>query len=252
MGTDKDFPKSSAVSIGEKLRKAREKKSLTITHAQKETRIYSTILTALEEGRCDEILTRTYVRSFLKKYSEYLGLDPKELVKEYAALRPEEPDKSAVSLKAINLTKSDAFSRFIHITSLVLLLIAVLSLAAFLGKKVFFKKPKAVKTISVQKAVKPIRPQAGREAPIPKRGPFSLALKVKEATRVRLKKDSVLLFDRVLPKGAMESIRAEEKVELYIGKGEAIELILNGKSLGSPARGVIKNLEVTSNGIKIK
>ena len=52
------------ITIGESLKKAREAKNITIAQAQKQTSIHSTVITALEEGRCDEILTPTYVKSF--------------------------------------------------------------------------------------------------------------------------------------------------------------------------------------------
>src|SRR3989338_3940960 len=76
-------------NIGERLKEAREKKSLTIEQAQKQTHIHSAVLIALEEGKCDEMLTQTYVKSFLKKYSTFLGLDPKEIINAYSALHPE-------------------------------------------------------------------------------------------------------------------------------------------------------------------
>ena len=67
--------KVSVIAIGEMLRQAREKKSITVEQAQKQTHIHSTVITALEEGRCDDILTPNYVKSFLKEYSNYLGFD---------------------------------------------------------------------------------------------------------------------------------------------------------------------------------
>ena len=72
---NKDIAKESLVSIGEKLKSARERKALTIDQVQKDTKIHSTVLRALEEGRCDEILTPTYVKRFLNKYSHHLGLE---------------------------------------------------------------------------------------------------------------------------------------------------------------------------------
>ena len=69
MGNDTGIGKSSMISVGERLKKARENKSLTIDQIRKQTRIHSDVLIALEEGRCNEILDPTYVKSFLKKYA---------------------------------------------------------------------------------------------------------------------------------------------------------------------------------------
>ena len=84
-----DNNKISAAAIGESLRRAREKKSVTVDQAQKQTHIHSTVITALEEGRCDDILTPNYVKSFLKEYSSYLGFDHQAVVSEYLSIHPE-------------------------------------------------------------------------------------------------------------------------------------------------------------------
>jgi len=249
---DKYASKESLASIGERLKNAREKKGLAIDQVQKQTHIYSTILTALEEGRCDEILTKTYVKSFLKKYSHYLGLDSSDILKQYIRIHPEEPTKSTVNIDLIEVKRNDIFSRFIHIISFALLLIAFLSLMTFLGKKLIpsSKKPKTVKTVSIAKN-KPI-PAVPQQISIPKKVPLDVVLKVKQPVMVGIKKDGMLLFKRVMPKGSIKSLTADEKVEIYVAKAEAIEIILNNKSLGSPGRGVIKNLEITRKGIRIR
>jgi cytoskeletal protein RodZ len=87
MGTDTKAAQAVMSRIGQKLRAAREKKPLTIDQVQKQTRIHSAVIKALEDGRLDEMLTPTYVRSFLRKYAEHLGLDGRQFLSEYANLR---------------------------------------------------------------------------------------------------------------------------------------------------------------------
>ena len=69
---------------------------------------------------------------------------------------------------------------------------------------------------------------------------------------VQLKKDGVIIFKRVLPKGTEESFNVNNSVDIFVGRAEAVEIAVNGKSLGSPGRGVIRNVEVTSNGIRVR
>lgn len=258
--------KPSMASIGEKLKNARERKNLTIEQVQKQTRIHSTVLAALEEGRCDELLTYTYVRSFLSKYAGYLGLDPKETVKEYASLHSEEPDfQKASESNKVDAQGLEVVSKFIYVISFVLLLVALVSLTAFLWKKVTptvarSLKPKRalVKTVQVvpQKTKTQALSKTAAKTPpqtaIPKKGPFKLDLKIRQKVLVEIKKDGVLIFKRSLPKGTVESLTANDKIELYVARAEAIELVLNGRSLGSPGKGIIKNLEITAKGIRIK
>ncbi len=250
MENERIAPKESLVSMGAKLKSAREGKALTIDQVQKQTHIYSRILVALEEGRCDDILPATYVKSFLKKYSHYLGLDSNDFIKKYMAAHPEEAYKKTPDITFAEVKRPDLFLKFIYIISFILLVAAFLSITTFLGKKVIssFKKAKTVKTAI---AYKP-SPKEPVKTPVPKKVPLNLTLKVKQRVRVQVKKDGVVLFGRILPKGAVESLTADDKIEIYVAKAEAIELILNGKSLGSPGKGVIKNLEITSKGIKIK
>ena len=39
---------------------------------------------------------------------------------------------------------------------------------------------------------------------------------------------------------------------LWVGKAEYLELILNGHPLGSPGRGVIKDITITRKGLEVK
>lgn len=260
MGNAPEEKKVSAADIGEKLRQAREKKGLTIEQAQKQTRIHSTVLAALEDGRCDDILTPNYVKSFLKEYSDYLGFDHKAIVGEYLAIHPELKARGMnFSINKADQKSSADLAKIIRITRSAILFLMVISLAIFLSVKTtaFFKNMKAVKNPQGSKYGKAAK-RAGisgasqKKASSAKNAPFTLTLKVRNPVMVQLKKDGVLIFKRVLPKGTEETLSADNAVNMFIGRAEAIEIIVNGRSLGSPGRGVIRNLEVTSNGLRIR
>lgn len=268
--------------IGEKLKQAREKKSLTIDQAQKQTHIHSRVIAALEDGKCDEILNQTYVKSFLKTYSRYLGLDQKQMLDEYESAHPKPPRP------VINLNKQEPkagvnIAKLFYILAAAAVLIALIFSALFLWNKTaqFLSKMKSAKKAAVVKA-KAVPPATKRPAqkkntatssaktreavrsetgagkqsaahiPIPKNTPFNLAIKVNQPVLIQLKKDGILIFKRVLPKGTVESFRANDSINIFVAKSEAIEIILNGKSVDLPSRGVIKDLEITRKGIKIR
>lgn len=256
-------------SVGEKLKSAREKKNLAIDQVQKQTHIHSTVLGALEEGRCDEILTATYVKSFLKKYSQFLGLNPADILKEYSSLHPEEKKDAGLSIQRLDLKGTDIITRIIHVLSLVILFIAIVSLIFVIGKNVgsSFRKTKAVNARKAVTAKAARTPSAARaasttriarqkttasRASVAKSTPLVVVLKVKQPVLIGVKKDGVLLFKRILPKGTEESFTADKKIEIYTARAESIELSLNGKSLGSPGRGIISNIEITRSGIRIR
>jgi len=69
------------------LRYRREAEGLSLQDVFHRTRINPAFLEALESGRF-EVLPEAYVRLFLKKYAQEIGLDPDEALERYATLAP--------------------------------------------------------------------------------------------------------------------------------------------------------------------
>jgi cytoskeleton protein RodZ len=72
-------------SIGETLREARMRQRLDITDVEAQTKIRAKYLRALENEDFGMLPGSTFVKSFLRTYAEFLGLDPHVLVEEYRA-----------------------------------------------------------------------------------------------------------------------------------------------------------------------
>ncbi len=259
--------------FGNKLKEAREKKNLTIGQVQKQTHIHSAILKALEDGNCDNFLNPTYVKSFLKKYSDHLGLDSSQILKDYRKQYPElEPGK-------INkLPEPEASSRVVSgvVSSIKFIVVGVLAIAliVFVGGRVIshFKaqkpskralavkakhtaaKPKVSKKVSSESAA------SNKDAPmknvadisIPKNVQLKLFLKVNQTVRIKIRTDGVLLFDHTLQKGTGEIFTADKSINIYTADGAATELVLNGKPIGPLGKGVLDNIEITRTGVKLK
>jgi cytoskeletal protein RodZ len=264
---------ASLVAIGERLKKAREAKSLKIDQVQKKTRIHATVLLALEEGACESLMSATYAKSFLKSYAAYLGLDTEEIMKEYSAARPAPQQYAASSQLNIPQPSSaeaprrDFLLKVIYIASAAVLIAVMLFFANAVWKKassIFRKKAGSARVAAVKPSKAPTRatpPKAVRKTEkagaftsiyIPKKDPIKVSLRIKQPVRIEVKKDGILLFDRVMSKDTVKTFTADTKLNLYIAKAEAIEMTVNGRSFGSPGRGVIKDLEITRSGIRIK
>lgn len=69
-------------SFSEELRKTRESLNITLADISRKTRINIKYLEALERGTFD-ILPQTYIRAFIKSYSEAVGLHANEMLKKY-------------------------------------------------------------------------------------------------------------------------------------------------------------------------
>jgi len=85
--------------IGPPLRRAREERGLSLEQAEAATRMRARLLRALEEERFDLFPADFYVRSFLRGYADFLGLDGALLCAEYReGFEPSEepPDRKSV------------------------------------------------------------------------------------------------------------------------------------------------------------
>ncbi|HEX6652837.1 MAG TPA: helix-turn-helix domain-containing protein [Thermoleophilaceae bacterium] len=71
--------------IGETLREARMRQRLDIADVEQRTKIRAKYLRALENEEFGMLPGPTFVKTFLRTYSEMLGLDPHVLVEEYRA-----------------------------------------------------------------------------------------------------------------------------------------------------------------------
>jgi len=269
----------SMAGLGEKLRQAREKRGLTVEQIQKQTLMHSTVITALEDGKCDDILTPTYVKSFLKKYASFLGLDAKEILNEYSVLSSNNQaapkitiDTSKPAAQKQSEKKDPGSGNFLRyfltaiIAVIVILIIAVIIIAGAKAlyslskkmhqpQKIVVKTKKSVTKPDKARSKKKLAEKASLKqgkALIPQSMPLNVTIKVKAPVWVEMTKDGEKIFQRVLPRGLEESITGREKIDLYVANGDVIEIFLNGKSLGSPGHGIIKDVEITRYGMKIK
>jgi len=89
-------------------------------------------------------------------------------------------------------------------------------------------------------------------AVVPDKVQLKLLLKVNQDVFIKMKTDGALIFERMLTKGTAEIFTADKVINIYAANGESIELVLNGKSMGSPGKGLQKNIEITRSGINLK
>jgi len=67
-------------TIGARLKDARASKRLTLEQAERDTRINSHYLEALESGQYQVLPAPVYARGFMRSYADYLDMDPAEAV----------------------------------------------------------------------------------------------------------------------------------------------------------------------------
>jgi cytoskeletal protein RodZ len=71
--------------VGQTLRERRMALKIDVHEVEEATKIRAKYLRALENEEYDLLPGNSYVKSFLRTYAEYLGLDPRQLVDDYRA-----------------------------------------------------------------------------------------------------------------------------------------------------------------------
>ena len=238
-------------SIGTRLRKTREKKGLTLGDAQKALKIHPSILKALEEGGAYDFLSPVYVRSFLRAYARYLGLDAEKIVEQYS----EEYSQEAEQILFFGREKGSMgeIKKYIPLAAKMLGIILALVIMVIFTRGAF----RFARLIIAKKSTKAEALKLSASSPsklainIPKSEPLILIVKTREDAWMEIKSDGEVIFRNVLPKGSVEAWKAKKGIELWIGKAEALEFVLNGHSLGSLGRGVMKGILITRKGVEL-
>jgi cytoskeleton protein RodZ len=85
--------------IGNTLREARLRRGLDIADCEQATKIRAKYLRALENEEWNLLPGSTFIKSFLREYADFLGLDARTLVEEYKLRydRPSEPELTPLS-----------------------------------------------------------------------------------------------------------------------------------------------------------
>ncbi|MBI3333851.1 MAG: DUF4115 domain-containing protein [Candidatus Omnitrophica bacterium] len=255
------------VSIGERLKSAREAKGTSLEEAARLTKVQSRILQAIEEDRVEEVLNGAYAKIFLKKYAAFLGLDGQAVLDEYRSMRGSvaEPPTMPLQPQASSETDSSSLKRILLLAGAGLMFLVGISFLGYLTLDLYQglshpgaqrePRPAAPAKGGLTTGRWPAAPSKGAQPQaakllVPRSQPLKLAVRTKADVWMQVKADGTVIFQNVLAKGAQESWTADQELELWTGNAGAMELFLNGHSLGSPGSGVKKGIRITREGIK--
>lgn len=240
-------------SIGARLRQAREAKGISLEQAQKDTRIHNRILAALEVDGPEEAISGTvYIKSFIRKYADYLGLDGVTLAEEYKGKRPNPREQILIAAEKDTSFKFPVKKLFTAVIA-IMIVFAGFKLAMFAGSKIkegLKSKPKVVKKAGVPNP-KPKTAVTPVAAPVPQGENITLKIKAKSDVYLKVKADGSVIYDGVLKKGSDEKWEAKDSLDISTSRADAIAAELNGNSLGTLGKGVTKGILITRDGLKL-
>jgi len=261
--------RGSADSIGERLRKAREDKGVSVGEAHKITKIHPSVIKALEEDELEHTLGKTYVKAFLKNYANYLGLDAEEILQEYISKHPPETEiqkgQPVLGKKPISQKKNIRFSHTMIVTLAFIVWLSILSFATvkFIHyyKEVVMTKKTGLKGIFAKKAQEISSNKSSSLAkggkkeliPIPKHQTITLTIFTYKDVWLKVTQDGTVAFHGTLSKNSKETWRANKKIVLSeIGKPEMLALNVNGKDIDFLGKRLGKNVLITHEGIDLE
>ncbi len=80
---DRAYAAETGPTLPERLLAARERKGVDLYRAERDTKIRSRYLAALEQGDYRELPGAVYTKGFLRNYALYLGLDPEDVIRQW-------------------------------------------------------------------------------------------------------------------------------------------------------------------------
>mgnify|MGYP001419225001 CR=1 FL=1 len=93
------------MGIGERLKQEREMKNMSLDDIQKQTKIQTRYLEAIEKERFHLMPGSFYVRAFIKEYANIVGLDYNELMDEYEQDLPFEREETTANLSRVKSSR---------------------------------------------------------------------------------------------------------------------------------------------------
>lgn len=262
-------------SAGEKLKKLRLEKGLSLEEAHKKTKIHLNILKAIE-GDTITNLNPIYLKGFLKIYCNFLGVNPNEYISGYREIKAESSSKEIVKETARESRKTNvlretaikigSFKAPKKIRTAAILILAVIFLAVGLfniGKFISSRRKNNLarqERLSAMPALMETKKEK-QKTKIPSASlkpsaaftKITLVISAKERSFVQVKADGRTVFKGDLAKKRSESYSANEKIELIVGNAGAVELIVNGtrfSNIGKRGQSR-KNIVITKEGLNL-
>lgn len=214
------------VTVGQRLREAREAKGISVEDIAAQTRIPTRHLTSLEDSDWDKLPAATYSIGFAKNYASAVGLDRNEigdqLRAEMGGSRPAytQPEVYEAADPARTMPKG------LVLGALALLAIFVLAFTWFNNRSLEADEP-------VAEAVNEVAPVANEVAPPPAPAAAQpVVLTATEAVWIEIKDGGTLLRQGELAAGQSYAVPADAAAPvLTTGKPEALRITVGSQQV---------------------
>jgi cytoskeletal protein RodZ len=275
-------------SFGDKLKKEREKRAITLDDVSLTTKIGTRFLRALEEEHFDQLPGGIFNRGFVRAYARCVGLDENQTIADYLLASGEAPPQKAEVAEPVPGAKASApkvaiakearaeraeprehirgAANFPWILAGVVMVVVVLALALWqLASRGPLAPRNAPSTDSATRTSTPpapptresktatVAPRAASPAPNspPTPGSFTVVIKAKEDSWISITADGKPIFEDTLEPPAEKSVEAHREVVVKAGNVGGLDFMFGGKRLASLGEeGEVKTLTFDPNGLR--
>jgi cytoskeleton protein RodZ len=242
--------------IGNSLREARLRQGLDFPEIEQATKIRPKYLRALEDEQFDILPGQTYVKGFLRTYSEYLGLDGQLYVDEYNSRYIHVDEETPLRARSTSSPVRGA-PRFESSVVLVALAgIGVLTLLVFAAWRFGSDTPEtAIPDFSTEPpAAKPQAKQRQRPAALPNaKMTVTGALGDSSMEVYANSRAGRLIYEGTVEAGRSVRFGVERRYRRYfvrMGRPANLRVTVNGRVVSVPNRGSSTEVVVTANGVR--
>ncbi|HYL84847.1 MAG TPA: RodZ domain-containing protein [Candidatus Angelobacter sp.] len=219
-------------NFGERLKRERELREVSVEELTKATRISTRFLQALENEDWDRLPGGVFGHGFVRSIARYLGLDEESLLGEYdlaraAKLAPPDPKPEE------RIPSPPKWIPAVAVLAILLLLTGLFFAARYGWRR--FVAHRAAKqsaaSVNSQDQRDSTATSAGAPADSTSAVILDLSVSTSAATRVRILGDHQLLLDAELPAGETRRFSANEQFEVSAADSSAVLLEMNGKAM---------------------
>ena len=240
-----------ALSLGEKLRQAREERGISISEVAEQTRISPLYLKSIEKDDYKPLPGGIFNKGFVRSYARYIGFDEEEALADYAQLMAETETLAETDLRSHRpevLTDDRAAQSMAPSIVLVaiVLLVIIGGVALLIGYLV--NRPSTAANNTVANAISNVnenRVVNNSSTPAPTSN-FSVELKaVTEPVWVRYSTEEGPKERTLSPNETLKVDVADTfKLSYARVKVSNLQLSINGKQINVPANGAKGNIEI--------
>ena len=266
--------------IGDTLRAERERQNLTVQDVEKGTSIRALYIESIEAGDYSKLPGEVYTKGFIRNYANFLKMDASAIVKRYMEENhPEEVAASQIEQQQTEPTNASVpkvrqqapaapkvkpsgsgYSTGADFRQRVesshkkqnLLLIAVVVLAVAGGAYYLMSSDDSTATkkpaVTTTQQAKTTQPEA-EKATVKKANGVELMAKFTDRCWTQVVVDGKTVYEGTMEKGKSETWKGKEKAVITVGNADAIDVTLNGQSLGKlGAKGQVVEKTYTPDG----